>query len=538
MSEPAAERERPATGYAWLRRHPAEVFALAGVLAVTVLVPLIPGRVPLGSFPGDAITLSLPLAILFAVPLLRKLGARGLPPVGLQAAALVFLAIALVSVVFSHAPGSAFATWARYAGYFALVVVVAAATRDWWSRRIVMWSLVLAGSVTCVQGLYQYLHPDVRQAIGLQGLDVNVVATRVFATFDNPNFYAEFLVLLFAVTLALVLTEKWRGRVIGLPLLGLQAIVLGLTYTRASWLALAVGLAVTVLIIDARWMWAFLALGAAFVAAVPGGIGRLASAFSLEGTASFRLRLWAITGQIIARYPWAGVGIGRFYDAFREVSLLRPDLATGFLTYGAHNSYYALMAETGVLGGLAFVWIVVSVVRMGLFYAPRMRADRMAFLANAALTAGLIAFAINATTSNAFQHPRGAIFFWLVAGLQAGIGAKYWAAAAERRPAHAKGGVVSRVWGASLPGRATDTVFVRVLHLPAMWRASGAGRLVAGLPRMWSESVLDHWLLRAPVGGATLLQRSPATALLLGRGADDDALSADAAVGRGSDRDR
>jgi putative inorganic carbon (HCO3(-)) transporter len=517
MAAPATERERPATGYAWVRRRPAEVFALFGILAVTILVPLIPGRVPFGSFPGDAITLSLPLAIVFALPLLRKLGARGLPPVGVQAAALAFLGFALVSVLFSHDPKSAFATWVRYAGYFALVVVVAAATREWWSRRIVMWSLALAGSATCVQGLHQYLNPDTKQAIGLQGLDTNVVATRVFATFENPNFYAEFLVLLFAVTLALVLTERWRGRLIGVPLLVLQAVVLGLTYTRASWLALAVGLAVTVLIVDARWMWGFLALGAAAIAVVPGGIGRLASAFSLEGTASFRLRLWAITGQIIALHPWAGLGIGRFYDGFREVSLLRPDLATGYLTYGAHNSYYALMAETGVLGGLAFVWVVVTVVRMGLFYAPRMRDDRHAFLANAALTAGLIAFAINATTSNAFQHPRGAVFFWVAAGLQAGVGARYWEAAVQRRPEHAAG-ATARVWRASASGRALDALFVNVVHLPVVWRVSGLRAFLTGLPRIWTDSGFEHWLVGPPLGGATLLQGSPVTRFLLGPG--------------------
>ena len=522
MAVPAAGQESPAAGYAWLRHHPAEAFALVGVLAMTVLVPLIPGRVPIGSFPGDAITLSLPLAILFSVPLLRKLGAKGLPPAGLQGAALIFLALALVSVVFSHDPKSAFATWFRYAGYFALVVVVAAATREWWSRRIVMWSLTLAGSWTCVQGLYQYMHPDANQAIGLQGLDTTV-ATRVFSTFDNPNFYAEFLVLLFAVTLALVVSERWRGKAIALPLLAVQTVVLILTYTRGSWLALAAGLAVTALMVDPRWMWAFVGLSGAFLAVVPGGFHRLVSAFSLEGTASFRLRLWAITGQIIARHPWVGVGIGRFYDAFREVSLLRPDLATGYLTYGAHNSYYALMAETGVLGGLAFLWVVITVARMGLFYAPRMRDDRRAFLTNAALTAGLIAFAINAMTSNAFQHPRGAIFFWVLAGLQAGVGAKYWAAAVQKRPVHAKGGVLSRVWHASWPGRAADALFVRALHIPRIWKTSGLGWLIADLPRVWSDSILDHWLVGFPIGKGTLLQRSPAVAVVLGPGWADGA---------------
>ena len=475
-----------------------EALAVAGVLAVCLLVPLFPGRLPLARLPVDAITLTMPLALLLSIPLLRRLGATGLPSVGLLATGIVFLGWSLGSVLFSQHVAASLATWSRYVMYFGLVVVVAAATRDWWARRLAMWSLVASGSITCVMGLMQYLNPDSKQAIGLRGLGSDV-ATRVFATFDNPNFFAEFLLLLFVVTLALALAETGALRWLALVLCSGQALILVLTYTRGSWLALAAGIVVMALLIDARWLWAFFALGAGALAVTPGALRRVLSSFSVEGTASFRLRLWRVTGEIIAAHPVVGVGIGGFVPAFKDASLARPDIATNFLIYGAHNSYYTIAAETGVIGALAFVGVVVTCARVGLYYAPRMRSDRRAFLTNAALTAGLVGFGLNALTSNSFQHPQAAVFFWVIAGLQAGLGAAFWNRAPEPRPKPA-----SRLHA---PRWVSDSYIGR-----------GAAVVAAWLPRVWTSSDIARWLTSRPAGGDSILRGSRLVQLLLGQG--------------------
>jgi O-antigen ligase len=366
-----------------------------------------------------------------------------------------------------------------------------------------MWSLVASGTVTCVLGLMQYLNPDTKTAIGLQGLGEDV-ATRVAGTYGNPNFFAEFLLLLFVVTLALALAEKGALRWLALVLCGGQALILVLTYTRGSMLALAAGIVVMALLIDARWLWAFLALGVGALAAAPGALSRIVSSFSLEGTASFRLRLWRVTGEIIASHPIVGVGIGGFVPAFKVASLARPDIAVNFLIYGAHNSYYTIAAETGVIGAIAFVLVIVTCARMGLYYAPRMRSDRRAFLANAALTAGLVGFGLNALTSNSFQHPQAAIFFWVIAGLQAGLGASFWSNAAE-----------ARVRGTSrfhAPKWLTDSYI-----------GGGIAAFVRWLPTAWTASDVDHWLTGRPAGADSILQGSWLLKLVLGGGSASDA---------------
>lgn len=467
--------------------------ALLGTAFVLVFAPLYPGRVSLGGIPLDTVILTVPIAVLFGIPLLTRLGRGKLPRIGIELPAIIFLGWALLSAAFTGAQASVIATWVRYASYMVLVYVVAAVATDPVRRRIMLWILAVVGSITVAQGFWQYLNPTAY--IGMDGLDTSVT-TRVFATFDNPNFYAEFLVLAFAVTLALVFAEKGVLRYVAAVLLVAQATALLLTYTRGSWLALALGLGIAVIMIDVRLIWPFAVTGAAMVPLVPGVLDRVASIFSLEGTASFRLMLWEVAGASIASRPVFGAGLGRFYDAFRETVLSHPELTIGYLIYGAHNSYFQLAAEVGILGGIAFAWMVFGSCRMGAFYNMRMAGNMRARLVNAALTAGLVAFAVNAFTSNAFQHPRGAVFFFVLVGIQAGVGAEFWTAPAAGRTRVRKPGTL---WATSYTSRVYGSV----------------ERVVGAMLRM---SVTRRLLAHEPIGGGRLLATSRVAQFVIGEG--------------------
>jgi len=477
------------------RIRPVELLALLGVLLLAAIVPVVPGTVTVGGIGLDAVIVTIVVALALWLPHAVRRGTGGLPRVGFEVPALVFLGWSLVSMVFTGAETAVFATWIRYAAYVLLVYVVATVTTRPIGRRLLLWVFTLSGSVTVAQGLVQYVRPTAQ--IGIQGLEPTV-ATRVFSTFDNPNFYAEFLVLLFAATLALVFVERRFFRYVAAGLLVVQAMALLLTYTRGSWLALAVGLLVAVLMIDTKLLLPFLAGGAALIPIVPGALARVLSIFSLEGTASYRMTLWRVAGAALKDSPIVGYGLGRWYDVFATTALRHPELGIGVVYYGAHQSYFQVAAEVGVIGGIAFVVMVFMACRMGAFYGPRMGNDLRARLVNAALTAGLIAFALNALTSNAFQHPRGAVFFFVLAGIQAGLGAQYWERAVSERVRHER---APGVWALSVPGRAYAW-FERAMA--AAWGASATRRILTG----------------PPPGAGALLASSRTVGVIIGRGVD------------------
>jgi O-antigen ligase len=479
-----------------------ELLAVVGLVPLLVLVPLIAGdgsaRVKIGPIPLEILTFAVPIAILFAIPLFRSLGASRMPRFGFELAALFFLGFALLSIAFSQ---GSIGTWVRYAGYVAIVPTVAAVTRKDGNRRVVLWLLVAAGAITALLGVLQYLNPTTIKAIGLQGLDESV-KTRIYGTYSNPNFYAEYLILLISATLALTFEEKGLLRGVAAALMGLEAVALLLTFTRGSWLALVIGLIVAITMVDARYLWGLFGAAVLAMVASAGIRQRVLSIFSLEGTASFRLRLWRLAGTIIKQHPWVGVGIGKFIDAFKQVSVQHPELGTGFLVYGAHNSYFTLSAETGIIGGLAFAFLILSVCKMGVFYGTRMAGDMSARLRNAALTVGIVAFAFNALTSNSFQHPQAAVFFFVLAGLQAGLGWRFWnMPAEEHEPA--------RVPAKQAAGLVSGSIVVR-----------GALRLAHGMQELWAGSELRHWLVSAPLGDGNVYRRSWLARLLLGKGSD------------------
>lgn len=469
----------------------AAVPAVLGVLSVAVLgfgVALIEGRLQVGPLPVDAITTLVPLAIVALVPLARRSGTSGLEKLGLLAPLLAFLALQLVSVAMNGFGSDMLATSARYTGYGALMLIVALVARERATRHWLMWIVLAVGVAVSLIGIGSYVQMALAYLTRTGAGPGSLPSFRITSTFQNANFLGEYLVIVIGAGLALAFAERRGRRVLALAGTLVCGLALVLTYTRGSWLALAIALSVALLAVEARYFWGLVVVGVAGGLVVPGFLPRLASSFSTQGTAGFRMRLWRIAGEAIAEHPLAGWGPGRFYDAFSATVAAHPELGVGYSMYGAHNSYFTLLAETGLIGGLAFLALVASVVRSGVRAVAR-ATEHAVRLEAAALTAGLGGFALNALTSNSFQHPQPAVFFWLVAGLLGGLALEVDALALAGAAAEAKAPgrwvAGSRVVQALAPVRSS---------MRCAWQASGFARVLLSEPRV-RAALLDTSLL-------------------------------------------
>jgi O-antigen ligase len=404
-----------------IRRSVAEIVAVVALALLVLVVPIVPGRVMVGKFPLDAVTVALPLALAAAYPFLRRLGTRRVPSLLLEVPALAFLAIALLGAPFAQDRAGAVMAAARYGACFALAGVVAAVCVRAENRRALSWAVAGGTAVTVVQAVVQYLRPSA--AVMSFGFS-DAVAARVIGSFGNPNAYAEYLVVALAITASLVLTERGTWRWVAAVIVAGGMVAFALTYTRGSWLALLVGVLVATAIVDIRWSAAFVAGGAVLLALVPGGITRLTSIFTAKGGASVRLPLWRIALQMVGMHPVTGVGLGGYLKALTAQAKITPAmLPPGVAIFSAHDSYLMVAAETGIPGGLAFLWLVTRIVRACGIYAERLTRGSADWLRHAAFTAGVVAFAANAVTDNTFQNPRGATLLWVLVGLMAANGA-------------------------------------------------------------------------------------------------------------------
>jgi len=373
----------------------------------------------------DVVTVLVPVALIGALFVVRAKALDKIPYRNFGVAATLFLLWALVTILAVGGGAKELLTWARYTSYFLLIPAIALVTASPKDRAIVLGAVVLAGVGASLYGFYQYADPRILSDTFAVGKTISV---RIFSTFDNPNFFSEFLLLSLCATLAL-LGEYWKRNRMAIALIALagavQLAAFLLTYTRGSWLALATGLFIGVLVFRPRWSLPL--LGALIVVAlVPGVSSRLLSVFSGDSSTMFRLGLWKAAGAAITQKPLFGGGLGDFLQIYHRTILQHPELYQGVLQFEPHNSYLQITAETGIIGGLLFICSVASLVWAGLRLSKRLKTDRRRSFQNAALLAGIVGIILNALTSDSFQHPHAIVYFFVLGGLIVGLGWGHW----------------------------------------------------------------------------------------------------------------
>ena len=277
-----------------------------------------------------------------------------------------------------------------------LYLLVVNAVRDENVLRWVIWTLVVVAAVICVFSIYQEVSRDYEQTFGgFAGRKLEVdfrpeslesgglVRTRegvgpedrACGPVDDANYFAQ--ILLVVLPMAFVLTKISRSRmakIIGLTMAALLLSGLLLTYSRGGFIILVI-LAI-LLIRFGYFRLRHILLGAIpvliIVAAVaPGYFTRMNSLRAVSdmdtvGDAALRGRLTEMLAawNVFLDHPFVGVGPGQYAPyysldymddpgvAFRQIDKERP----------AHTLYFELAAETGIMGLLIFVGLILSVL--------------------------------------------------------------------------------------------------------------------------------------------------------------------------------
>jgi O-antigen ligase len=306
------------------------------------------------------------------------------------------------------------------------------------SLRRLGWCLMLTGWIPAVWGLKQYLlgltpaeHQYAKQiASGWVGQEV-----RIFSTFQGPWALATYLagIALLALSLAAAARSFWP-RLAAVAVAVLATITLSLTYIRGCLVGYLVGVTFLVILFVGsrigmrRVAVIFLALLVGYIAfalfvgpaileyvSVDSPVARRVLTI-LAPTKEFafeaRLLTWSTIQDILLRYP-LGIGLGstagvsaRFQSQLR-LGPVHPD-----------NSYLGAALETGWLGGILFIAIVVRLVIMGIRLAAQRSAAGDGWVLRGA-AAYLITVAIASLAAPvSFESGAGALY-WLVSGIVA-----------------------------------------------------------------------------------------------------------------------
>jgi O-antigen ligase len=263
--------------------------------------------------------------------------------------------------------------------------------------RLLFGGLAAATLVEASLALYEYVD---RWSERFWELDGAIVFPLPRATLEHPNGLAQFLVLAAFVVLALALADRRPIRVAGLVVMGVAALALIVTFSRASWIAFAAGSAVYLLDRRSR-IPVVIAGGVAVVGSAAlalldaGAIGaRVSSIFTAEasGFSDFRIELAERAARAIADHPLTGPG------QFVEVGVYagRPDVATH-----PHNLFLGLAVFFGIPAALAFAALVLLALRSAWRgYSHQSGSYRLTAV-------GCLAFLVAMLVNGLFEYP-----FW------------------------------------------------------------------------------------------------------------------------------
>jgi hypothetical protein len=388
-----------------------------GVLLLAALVPF-DGLREIVPFPAgwkEALVL-VTLAATFVAPAeTRGRAGRRLPSWALVVGAFFALGLASAVVV-----GGSQGLTGLKVGFFYVLVALAvwrcplnARERD---RLVTI--LMVVGFVTAVFGIAQQLIGESRLVDLGYSYTVSVRTAggylRSFSTFVTNFPFALYLmlVLLVGIPSALVDTRRLRNQ---LFLLGIPVIVAGLvvSFTRAAWIGLAVGL-VYIGITRSRSVLVALAHAAVWLAIGLVAFSSYSGTFLSDESLLERFQIWGKNTSQVVEHP-LGKGIATTGSAAEKLTELKGESGKSVLQ--PDNYYFKTTIELGVLG----LWIVLLLFVTA--FASTHGAARRLRGYDAALATGVGASVLAAATVSLFAtyfevFPMD-VYFWLLLGVVA-----------------------------------------------------------------------------------------------------------------------
>lgn len=326
---------------------------------------------------------------------------------------LMFLAVCL-AVPCSYAPflSARFLLYHASAALCVLVTVSAVETTEHLKR-------LSAGGAVCVlvSGAYGIVQR-------IQGVEVNPAYVdlelnpdmpgRVMSFFDNPNTFAEVLILLLPLVLALVLcSDHLISKAAAVAVFGVGVLALVMTYSRASWVGIACAMVVMVFLWKPKLIPAFALLCVVAVPFLPASImNRILTITNFsDSSTSSRFPLYEAALKVIRQSPIHGGGLG---TAAVQAYIKDWNLYHARAPFvHAHNFYLQVWVEAGILGIIGFVGSMLWNIKRAAHTVRHMGPSAARTITCAAASA-LCGAMVCGLADYLWNYPRVMVIFWFV----------------------------------------------------------------------------------------------------------------------------
>jgi len=406
------------------------------------------------------------------------------PRMYLSAAVWAMVVTVLISAAFSQYRYAAVGALAGLGAGALFYFVVIAAVRTSEQARLILVAAAIGGALASAYGVLQHFGMDPISWVGR--------GDRVQGPYGNPTYFASYLALLLPLMLIMSIFPPPRSRATWRLFFAATTVLMGAALIFSGTVGAILGLALSLALLTAGFTFVHFSKEGRRTRAVPLALACLTAALALVFVAmptpirervlslrrpsdtsdATRVMVWRGAARIFLDHPILGAGPGSFKIVSRGRYI--PFIVGGRKLEAAgaahaHNATLETLAETGALGGIALVWLLVA------YFAAAWRvfaaaADPFWKHLVAGLAAGAMAFLVQNVFAVTFFIPSCQMLFWLALGLTAN-------AASSAQPHTAR----------------AFTVGSAPLRIAAVACTAVALPLVCWL--MWRTLLADHYLL-------------------------------------------
>jgi len=274
------------------------------------------------------------------------------PRLGLRWAMLAFGAASFLSAITSERPTTSLMEALRISAVIIMFLVLAQLLVDEGTTR-----LMLTASFASL--LFPLAYTVLGFVTGGPASEVKGSFTRITGPFSQSNTYGRYLMLMIVMGVALLPYLTRRRQVVLSLMMGLSGVFLVLTYTRTAIAGCVIGLVVVGLVQSKKLLIALGSMAVLSLAAVPSLLSRFSS-LTQTGTGHgasgnsllWRIGYWFQVVKLANHNPITGIGLDM--TQYNTSAEKQP-----------HNDFLRAYVETGIVGFVAYVWVLAGLVRTG-----------------------------------------------------------------------------------------------------------------------------------------------------------------------------
>lgn len=320
---------------------------------------------------------------------------------------IVFILMSIFSIVYAASKTAVISEAMRFMEYVILFyLILINADLKFVNRGLMLFYISML--VSAAYGVFQF-------TFNLSTFEVGSYLNRgrVYATFDNPNYWGAAVNLIIFFPLLSYIENKKDRRAYNIVIFIVLLANLILSFTRGSWLGFALGLLFLAIIKYRKWLLALPVVGGISML-IPFIRERLLSILQFQDTTLGRIKLWKTGWYMFKDHFWLGVGNGNFLTYYPEYIKKHPTLTVYKNQATVHNSYLKMLAELGIFGGLIFTGIYGMMFYMTyslLKITKKYKVHVLAFLGF------WIAYLFQNLLNNLMFIPQLNVFVWIITAM-------------------------------------------------------------------------------------------------------------------------